>query len=107
MPRVRLAAIASTERESLISVYDQSMQAQPRDIQLYVTTDGKIPFSEWLGCLRDIQARAKINARLRRVSLGNLGDYRSVGGGVCEFRIDYGPGYRVYFWAEYGRRENA
>ena len=39
----------------------------------------------------------KINQRIRRVSLGNLGDYRSVGEGVCELKIDYGSGYRVYF----------
>ncbi|HEY9780900.1 MAG TPA: type II toxin-antitoxin system RelE/ParE family toxin, partial [Leptolyngbyaceae cyanobacterium] len=47
--------------------------------------------------LRDIKARAKIRARLDRVEAGNLGDYRAVGKGVCELRIDYGPGYRVYF----------
>lgn len=44
-----------------------------------------------------MKATAIIQKRLRRVELGNLGDYRSVGEGVCELRIDYGPGYRVYF----------
>jgi putative addiction module killer protein len=86
--------------------------------------------------LRDTKARNKIQLRLDRVKLGNLGDYRSVGEGVFEFRIDYGPGYRIYFgqvgltivlllcggdkstqeqdirkakeyWADYERRENA
>lgn len=47
--------------------------------------------------LRDRQARARINARIRRLSLGNPGDVRPVGEGVSELRIDYGPGYRVFF----------
>lgn len=53
--------------------------------------------AEWLDCLRDMRARAKIRNRLTRIESGNLGDYRSVGEGVFELRIDYGPGYRVYF----------
>lgn len=56
-----------------------------------------MPFSEWLISLRDNKARAKIRVRLDRVSLGNLGDCHGVGDGVQELRIDYGPGYRVYF----------
>jgi putative addiction module killer protein len=54
-------------------------------------------FARWLTNLRDGRARARINARILRLSLGNRGDARSVGGGVSEMRIDYGPGYRVYF----------
>ena len=54
-------------------------------------------YSEWFANLRDIQARARINARIRRLSLGNPGDVKPVGEGVSELRIDYGPGYRVYF----------
>jgi putative addiction module killer protein len=54
-------------------------------------------FARWLANLRDGRARARINARVRRLSIGNLGDAKSVGGGVLELRIDYGPGYRVYF----------
>ena len=73
------------------------METQPRDVRRYITEDGRIPFAEWLESLRDKKAYAKINERLRRVNLGNLGDFRSVGGGVFEFRIDSGPGYRVYF----------
>lgn len=73
------------------------MEAQPREIRRYITPDGKIPFAEWLDSLRDRKAKAKIKERLKRVSLGNLGDCKSVGGGVFELRIDYGPGYRVYF----------
>jgi putative addiction module killer protein len=54
-------------------------------------------YSKWFESLRDRQARARINARIRRLSLGNPGDVKPVGEGVSELRIDYGPGYRVYF----------
>jgi putative addiction module killer protein len=73
------------------------MEAQPREIQRYITSDGKVPFAEWFDSLRDINAKGKIISRLNRVAAGNLGDYRSVGEGVCELRIKYGPGYRIYF----------
>ncbi len=73
------------------------MEPQPREIRNYRTVDERIPFEEWLDSLRDKRARAKIRNRLTRVESGNLGDYRSVGEGVFELRIDYGPGYRVYF----------
>lgn len=54
-------------------------------------------FDRWLTALSDPRARAKIEVRIRRLSLGNAGDVRPVGGGISEMRIDYGPGYRVYF----------
>ena len=54
-------------------------------------------FSDWLKGLRDINARARIMVRIRRLELGNPGDVKALGGGVSEMRIDYGPGYRVYF----------
>ena len=54
-------------------------------------------FARWLEKLRDGRARARINARIRRLSVGNPGDVKSVRGGVLEMRIDYGPGYRVNF----------
>jgi putative addiction module killer protein len=54
-------------------------------------------FSTWLRKLRDLQVLARIQIRIRRLSLGNFGDAKPVGKGVSELRIDYGPGYRVYF----------
>ena len=54
-------------------------------------------FSRWLGNLRDRQARIRIQVRIDRLALGNPGDVKPVGEGVSEMRIDYGPGYRVYF----------
>ena len=53
--------------------------------------------ARWLERLRDGRARARIKARIHRLSVGNPGDVKSVRGGVLEMRIDYGPGYRVYF----------
>jgi len=54
-------------------------------------------YARWFESLQDRRARARINARIRRLSLGNPGDVRPVGEGVSELRINYGPGYRVYF----------
>ncbi len=54
-------------------------------------------FATWLAGLRDLRAADRVNARIRRLSLGNAGDVKPVGEGVGELRIDYGPGYRVYF----------
>ena len=71
------------------------------NLKTYETEDGDAPFQDWLDDLRDRQARAIIKKRLDRIALGNLGDTKSVGDGMFEFRIDYGLGYRVY------QRENA
>ena len=54
-------------------------------------------FAKWLDGLRDIRARARILARIERLATGNPGDHRAVSEGVSELRIDYGPGYRVYY----------
>ena len=72
-------------------------EATSKQVEEYLTADGRAPFAEWLNGLRDVRARARVRVRLDRLSAGNLGDSKGVGGGVYELRIDYGPGYRVYF----------
>ncbi len=56
-----------------------------------------VVYARWFNSLRDRKARARIDVRIRRLSLGNPGDAKAVGEGVSELRIDYGPGYRVYY----------
>lgn len=54
-------------------------------------------YVQWIDNLRDLQARARVQVRIERLAAGNSGDVKAVGEGVSELRIDYGPGYRVYF----------
>lgn len=54
-------------------------------------------FASWFESMDDREARARVTVRIRRLSLGNPGDVKAVGSGVSEMRIDYGPGYRIYF----------
>lgn len=62
----------------------------------YVTPDGRDHFGEWFADqFRDV--RARIQARLDRIQVGNFGDYRLLRGGIAELRLDFGPGYRIYF----------
>jgi putative addiction module killer protein len=72
-------------------------------IELYEDLRGKYPFEEWFKGLKDRKAKAMITNRLNRVSLGNFGDFKSVGQGVYELRIQFGPGYRIYFGKENSR----
>jgi putative addiction module killer protein len=67
------------------------------EIRRYITSTGKDVVGNWLASLNDPQARARIAARIDRLSLGNLGDSKFLRDGVSELRIDWGPGYRVYF----------
>lgn len=60
-------------------------------------------FSKWLDGLRDVRARARVLVRVERLADGNPGDVKPVGEGVSEIRIDYGPGYRVYFTQRGGK----
>ena len=66
------------------------------EIRIFQTAVGKQPFLEWQNKL-DGQADAKVTTRLNRLRLGNFGDCKIIGDGVSELRIDYGPGYRLYF----------
>lgn len=70
---------------------------QSMELRYYQTATGQQPFVEWLGRLVDKEARARIQARLDIVAAGSFGDARSVGEGVLELRVHWGPGYRVYF----------
>ena len=67
------------------------------ELRYYQTSLGERPFVDWFEGLNDKQARARIDARMARIAGGNLGDVESVGEGVMELRIAWGPGYRVYF----------
>jgi putative addiction module killer protein len=69
----------------------------------YLTAAGDCPFREWIDSIKDKAVKATIAARINRVRTGALGDWRPVGDGVFELRIDRGPGYRAYF----GRAGNA
>lgn len=62
------------------------------EVRQYLTADGKSPVVVWLDALRDVATRARIVARLDRLKAGLFGDWKSVEGGVCELRIDHGPG---------------
>lgn len=68
-------------------------------IEIFVSDE----FAGWFEDLKDRQARARIQARIDRAGLGNLGDSASVGDGISEMRVHYGPGYRVYFMQQGGR----
>jgi putative addiction module killer protein len=66
------------------------------DIRYYVAANGDEPFADWFADLEAV-ARAKVTRAIARMEQGNLSNVKSVGGGVLEYRIDFGPGYRVYF----------
>src|SRR3990172_12309657 len=65
-------------------------------IREYLTAEGKSPYRAWLDPLPP-SVRARVQARVLRFEMGNLGDHKSVGGGVWEARLAFGPGYRIYF----------
>jgi putative addiction module killer protein len=69
----------------------------PVEIRRYVTAAGGDIVGEWLAGLKDARTRAKIAARIGRLAAGNFGDCKSLRGGLYELRIDWGPGYRVYY----------
>lgn len=76
------------------------MDAIERTVRLYVTEFGECPFENWFDGLGDIRAQDRILAGIARLRVGNPGDWKSVGSGIFEMRIDYGPGYRLYFGQE-------
>ena len=72
------------------------MLVTPKEVVAFRAKNGQVPFEDWLDDLNDKRAVARVLARLARVRHGGLGDCKSVGEGVSELRVDYGPGYRVY-----------
>ena len=70
---------------------------QPKSVLVYRTSEGRLPFDEWLRDLRDQNAVARVLARIGRIRQGNMGGCKPVGEGVSELRVDHWPGYRVYF----------
>ncbi len=66
------------------------------DVLEYLDTNGRSPFTKWLYAL-NVQAAAKVATALERIADGNLSNIKAVGNGVLEYKIDFGPGYRIYF----------
>lgn len=73
------------------------MEVRPRQVIIHQTADGREPFLEWLEGITDERTRNRILARITRVRTGNFGYYEAVGEGVLELKLDFGPGYRIYF----------
>lgn len=73
-----------------------SLEASPQEILICCNDAGREPFTEWLSSL-DVQARARVRVRIDRLEDGLFGDVEPAGEGVSELRLDFGPGYRVYF----------
>ena len=67
------------------------------EVDAYRTSSGKEPFTDWLASIRDKTTRGRIEKRMDRVEDGNMGDYRRLGTNLYELRLDFGPGYRIYF----------
>ncbi|MCH8293382.1 type II toxin-antitoxin system RelE/ParE family toxin [Candidatus Poribacteria bacterium] len=69
-------------------------------VQVYQDQQGKEPFTEWINSVKDRRTRARIDSRLDRLQDGNFGDWKSLGGGLFEMRLQFGSGYRVYYGRE-------
>lgn len=67
------------------------------ELRHYLTASGKDPFQQWMDELKDLKGRIVIQRRIDRVANGNFGDHKFCQDGVWELRIDFGPGYRVYY----------
>ena len=65
-------------------------------VREYIDAAGRSPFTKWLRAL-NVQAAAKVTTALERIADGNLSNVKTVGGGVLEYKVDFGPGYRIYF----------
>jgi putative addiction module killer protein len=73
------------------------MDVVPKDVDYYYAPDEGCPYKEWFASLKEVKVQQAVDARLARARRGLLGDSKWVGQGVWEFRLDIGPGYRLYF----------
>ena len=73
------------------------MDVVERELRVLVSEDDTSGFEEWFKSIRDTATRLRVRARLTRVQNGNFGDHKIFSGGIGELRLDFGPGYRVYF----------
>lgn len=73
------------------------MEARERNVQYYQQGSGRSPFRDWRAGITDGNLKGAVDARIARLRSGNFGDSKSVGSGVLESRIDFGPGYRIYY----------
>ncbi|MCE3231153.1 MAG: hypothetical protein K0R76_387 [Alphaproteobacteria bacterium] len=71
--------------------------SQQKTVEIYCDRFGNEPFTIWLDSLKDMQTKVRISQRIRRIEDGNFGDHKAIGEGVWELRLDFGPGYRVYY----------
>ena len=73
------------------------MEVLKKTIRIYAMANGQCPYEDWLHGLKDVKGRAKIRKRVDRLADGNPGKYRYLGDRLFEMKIDFGPGYRVYY----------
>ena len=73
------------------------MKIKERLVEYFYAPSGKAPVKDWLNSVKDKLTQAILYKRIRQASLGNFGDHKSVGAGVSEMKIDYGPGFRIYY----------
>ena len=73
------------------------VKIKERLVEYFYTPSGKAPAKEWLNSIKDKLTQAILYKRIRQASLGNFGDHKSAGAGIFELRIDYGPGFRIYY----------
>lgn len=73
------------------------MQIKRRTVEYYMTPNGKVPARDWLSAIKDKMTQAILYKRIRQAGEGQFGKTKSVGSGVFEMKIDYGPGFRIYY----------
>jgi putative addiction module killer protein len=73
------------------------VEAQPRELRVYESPSGTHPYEDWLNGLRDTKSRGRIRVNVARLADGNFSNCEPVGDNVHELKMDFGPGYRVYF----------